>query len=62
MQDDLGFCNDVRMAQRILMNAPVDTGLMGPFVLGWLAAQQADGPPGKTVRAVKKFVKLPAGW
>ncbi len=62
IQDSLGRSNDARMAQRMLTEARVDTGPMGQFVLGWLAAQQADGATSAIAKQLKSFVKLPSCW
>ncbi|MDA8128980.1 MAG: CHAD domain-containing protein [Betaproteobacteria bacterium] len=47
-QESLGRLNDARVASDLLTAAQVESGPMGAFVLGWLAAQRAnmDGAEG----------------
>ena len=40
----------------------VKSGPMGDFVLGWLAAKQAEAASGESARRVRAFLKLKAYW
>lgn len=62
LQDRLGHINDMNMAQRLLMEGQVDTGSMGQFVLGWLAAQQANNAKDDITKQLKNFVKWVPCW
>lgn len=56
MQDGLGRAHDAQVARSLLTAVQLDTGPMGAFVLGWLAAQQAnDAGAGQ----LQNFVKSP---
>ena len=55
-QDNLGRANDAHVAWGLMTTAEVDTGPMGQFVLGWLAAQQAAGPQDDIERHLKHFM------
>jgi triphosphatase len=61
-QDSLGRSNDARVARELLKNAPVDTGLVGQFALGWLAAQQVQGPSEDIAGQLQGFVKFAPYW
>lgn len=61
-QDSLGRAHDAQVAWETLTQAPADTGPIGPFVLGWLAAQQADDARNDTARQLKSFMKLAPYW
>jgi inorganic triphosphatase YgiF len=61
-QDSLGRSNDARVACQLLTDAQLDTGPVGPFALGWLAAQQAQGPTEDTARQLQNFVKFEPYW
>jgi triphosphatase len=61
-QDSLGRTNDARVARELLTNAPVDTGPVGQFVLGWLAAQQVQGPPEDMAVHLQQFAKFAPYW
>jgi inorganic triphosphatase YgiF len=74
-QDSLGRANDAHIAWGLLTTAhttphvvdrsplgPADTGPMGDFVLGWLAAQQADAANGASARYLRAFLKLKPYW
>jgi triphosphatase len=61
-QDSLGRVNDARVARELLKNAPVDTGLVGQFALGWLAAQQVQGPSEDLAGQLQGFVKFAPYW
>ncbi|MGE5320264.1 MAG: CHAD domain-containing protein [Hyphomicrobiaceae bacterium] len=39
-----------------------ETGPMGPFVLGWLAARQAEAANGESARLMRAFPKLKCYW
>jgi len=74
-QDSLGRINDAQVAWRLL-TAPhvlqnvvdrsplwqVDAGPMRDFVLGWLAAKQADAADGESARHLQDFLKLKPYW
>ncbi|MDP1863500.1 MAG: CHAD domain-containing protein [Thiobacillus sp.] len=62
LQDSLGRINDASVAKRLLMDDEVDTGPMGPFVLGWLAAQQANEAKGEIEKQLKSFMKWVPSW
>lgn len=62
VQDSLGRTNDAHVAWELMTTAQVDTGLMGPFVLGWLAAQQANEAKGEIEKQLKSFMKLVSSW
>jgi triphosphatase len=77
-QDSLGRANDARIAWDLLTAAttphvlqnvvdrspsgPVDAGPMGAFVLGWLAAQQAQTANGASAGLMRKFLKRKSYW
>jgi inorganic triphosphatase YgiF len=61
-QDSLGRTNDARVACDLLKNTPVDTGPVRQFVLGWLAAQQVQGPAEDIAEQLQGFVKLAPYW
>jgi triphosphatase len=61
-QDSLGRSNDARVAWQLLTDAQLDTGPMGPFVLGWLAAQQAQGSSDDMAGYLQNFVKFAPYW
>ncbi|MBI1283521.1 MAG: CHAD domain-containing protein [Thiobacillus sp.] len=61
-QDSLGRSNDARVAWELLKNAPVDTGPVGQFALGWLAAQQVQGPTEDIAGHLQGFVKFAPYW
>ena len=62
LQNSLGRTNDANVAQRLLIEAQLETGPMGQFVLGWLAAQQANGPQDDIAKHLKNFMKLTPYW
>src|SRR5512143_2475829 len=61
-QDSLGWANDARIAAGLMASAKLDTGPMGDFVLGWLAARQADTGGGDAARHVEEFLAAKAFW
>ncbi|MBU1394774.1 MAG: CHAD domain-containing protein, partial [Gammaproteobacteria bacterium] len=61
-QDSLGRSNDARVAWDLLAAANTNTGPMGDFVLGWLAAQQADAANGESTGGVRDILKLKPYW
>jgi len=61
-QDSLGRSNDARIAQALLAAAQVDAGPMGDFVLGWLAAKQAEAADGESAGHLRKIMKLKPYW
>jgi triphosphatase len=61
-QDSLGRSNDARVARELLTRAHVSAGPVKPFVLGWLAAQQAQGSPDESAKHLQNFVKFAPYW
>jgi len=61
-QDSLGRSNDARVAWELLKHASVDAGPVGQFALGWLAAQQVQGPTEDIAGQVQGFVKFAPYW
>lgn len=61
-QDSLGRSNDARIAGELLAAAQVDAGPMGDFVLGWLAAKQAEAANGESAGHLRKIMKLKPYW
>lgn len=61
-QDSLGWANDARIAAGLLASTKLDTGPMGDFVLGWLAARQADAGGGDAARYVEEFLTAQTFW
>ncbi|MDZ7593760.1 MAG: CHAD domain-containing protein [Thiobacillus sp.] len=61
-QDSLGRANDARVAWGLLAAAPTDTGPMGDFVLGWLAAKQAEAANAESAGMVRDILKLKLYW
>jgi inorganic triphosphatase YgiF len=61
-QDSLGRANDARVAWGLLAAAPTDTGPMGDFVLGWLAAKQAEAADAESAGMVRDILKLKSYW
>lgn len=61
-QDSLGRSNDAHVAWGLLTAAQADTGPMGDFVLGWLAAKQAEAADGESARHLQDFMKLKPYW
>ena len=59
-QDTLGHLNDARIAQKLVSMAQPETGSMGLFVQGWLAAQQQGAALGESAGHVKKLLKFKA--
>jgi triphosphatase len=57
-QDSLGRARDSHMAWQLLIAARADTGSMGPFVLGWLAARQAGATQDESAGHVNDCLKL----
>jgi len=62
LQDSLGRTNDARVAWGLLTAAQVDAGPMGHFVLGWLAAKQAEAANGDSASQIQAFMKLKPYW
>lgn len=62
VQDGLGCVNDARVAVALLKSASLDLGTMGAFVLGWLAAREADADMGENAKRLQNFVKSRVGW
>ena len=61
-QDSLGRSNDARVAWELLTNSRMDTGPVGQFVLGWLAARQAQGSTEDIAGQLQDFVKFTPYW
>ena len=64
-QDSLGRANDARVASGLLAEARLDTGPMGQFVLGWLAAQQAADTAdalGANAKHLQNFMETAPCW
>jgi triphosphatase len=61
-QDSLGRSNDAHIAWGLLTAGQVDSGPMGDFVLGWLAAKQADAAKGESATQMRAFLKLKPYW
>jgi inorganic triphosphatase YgiF len=61
-QDSLGRANDMSIAWKLLTAAPTESGPMGNFVLGWLAAQQANAADGASAGLLREFLKLKPYW
>jgi CHAD domain-containing protein len=61
-QDSLGRANDARIAWTLLTATPMESGSMEPFILGWLAAQQADAANGESAGLIREFLKLKSYW
>jgi inorganic triphosphatase YgiF len=57
-QDSLGHLNDARIGQNLVSLAQRDTGPMGSFVQGWLAAQQDGAALDASAGPVKKLLKF----
>ena len=62
LQDSLGQANDAQVARELMTVAATDAGPMGPFVLGWLAAGQADGATKAIAGQLQNFMKLSPYW
>jgi len=61
-QDSLGRANDAHIAQGLLTAAGLEPGPMGDFVLGWLAAQQAEAADDARGGQVRALLELKAYW
>lgn len=61
-QDNLGRSNDARVAWDLLTAAQVDAGPMRDFVLGWLAAKQAEAANAASDGMVRDILKLKLYW
>ena len=61
-QDSLGQANDAHIASGLLVTALAETGPMGAFALGWLAARQAEMAGGGSARQVRAFLKSKPYW
>lgn len=61
-QDSLGRSNDARVASQLLADAEVNAGPMSAFVLGWLAAQQAQESMEELAGHLQNFVKFAPYW
>lgn len=65
-QDSLGRANDSHIAWKLLVDrspsGQADAGPMRDFVLGWLAAKQAEATDGESARPMRAFLKLKPYW
>lgn len=61
-QDSLGRANDAHIAAGLLTAAGREAGAMGDFVLGWLAAKQADAADGECAGSIRAFLKSKPYW
>lgn len=61
-QDTLGRANDLRVGRTLMRALRAETGPMGAFVLGWLAAQESVSPSLKIAKRLQRFVKSGACW
>jgi inorganic triphosphatase YgiF len=61
-QDSLGRANDAHVALQLLTAGHVDAGPMGHFVLGWLAAKQAEAVNDESATLMRAFLKLKVYW
>jgi len=61
-QDSLGRANDAHIASGLLATADVETGPMGAFALGWLAAKQAEATNGESAGLMRAFLELKPYW
>ena len=57
-QDSLGRARDSHMAGELLTAVQADTGPIGPFVLGWLAARLAGATQDESAGHVRDCLKL----
>ena len=62
VQDSLGRINDCRVASRLLTEAGAELGPMGGFVLGWLAAQQANDAKDNIAKQLKNIMERAPDW
>jgi CHAD domain-containing protein len=62
IQDNLGYANDILVAQRLMTITLANTGLMGQYVLGWLAGSQTAGSTGQIAKQLQNLVKSPPCW
>lgn len=61
-QDSLGRANDAHIASGLLTAAGRETGSMGDFILGWLAAKQAEAADGECAESIRAFLKSKPYW
>jgi CHAD domain-containing protein len=61
-QDSLGRANDARIAAELMAAAPPQTGPMGDFVRGWLAAGLAGADDGESARLMRDFLEARTYW
>jgi CHAD domain-containing protein len=61
-QDSLGLANDAHIAFELMKTAQAETGPMGEFVLGWLAAKQAEAATGESAGLMRAFLELKTYW
>ena len=62
LQDSLGRSNDAQVASGLLDAADASAGPMVGFVLGWLAATQAETADGESAGHLQDFMKLKPYW
>ncbi|MEW6591259.1 MAG: CYTH and CHAD domain-containing protein [Pseudomonadota bacterium] len=61
-QDSLGRGNDAHVGAELLRTAPPDTGSMGDFARGWLAARLADTEGGDSAAVMRRLLDAPTYW
>lgn len=61
-QDSLGLANDAHIAFELMKTAQAETGPMGAFVLGWLAAKQAEAATGESAGLMRAILELKPYW
>jgi triphosphatase len=61
-QDSLGLANDAHIAFELMKTIQAETGSMGAFVLGWLAAKQAEAATGESAGHMRAFLELKTYW
>jgi triphosphatase len=61
-QDSLGRANDARIAAELMAAAPPQTGPMGDFVRGWLAAGRAGADDSESARLMRDFLDARTYW
>ncbi len=61
-QDSLGRANDAHVGAELLRTAPPETGPMGDFARGWLAARLADAENGDSAAAMRRLLDTPTYW
>ena len=62
LQDSMGHANDAQVTWGLLMQLDGEGDGMRQFVLGWLAARQADGATCQIEKHLKNFMKCSPYW